>query len=49
LVEGEEKGILKGKHQVALKCIENGLSNDMIASITGLSPDEIEILRHKIL
>jgi predicted transposase/invertase (TIGR01784 family) len=45
---GEERGISKGAHQKAIETAKNllsiGLSQDQIAQVTGLSPEEIEKL-----
>ncbi|PWK27127.1 putative transposase/invertase (TIGR01784 family) [Arcicella aurantiaca] len=41
------EGKIEGKIEVALVAIQNGLSDEMIVTLTGLSSQEINKLRHK--
>ncbi|MDD3527737.1 MAG: Rpn family recombination-promoting nuclease/putative transposase [Bacteroidales bacterium] len=45
LEEGEMKGIIKGKIEVAKNLLKNGISIDIISASTGLSKEDIESLR----
>jgi len=48
-VKGEARGIAKGmleeRTQIARNMLHSGISIDMIAQFTGLSPEQIERLR----
>ncbi|MDU4478291.1 MAG: hypothetical protein E7I90_13535, partial [Clostridium sp.] len=46
--EGIEKGIEKGKIEVVKKSIQKGLDNEIIADITGLTIEKIELIREAI-
>ncbi|MCS6795151.1 MAG: Rpn family recombination-promoting nuclease/putative transposase [Raineya sp.] len=48
LQEGLEKGIEKNKIETALKAIQQGLDNQIIQVLTGLSIEEIEKLRSQL-
>jgi len=45
--EGRQEGILKGKLETARKMIAKGLNPQLIASVTGLKPGQIQKLRKK--
>jgi predicted transposase/invertase (TIGR01784 family) len=47
LAEGEAKGEAKGRIEVAKNLLLNGISGDIIAKATGLSPEEIERLSNE--
>lgn len=46
--EGLEKGIEKGKIEVVRKSIQKGLDNEIIAGITGITIEKIELIREAI-
>lgn len=46
IIEGRMEGKMEGKIEVALAAIQSGLSNEMIITLTGLSSQEINKLRH---
>ncbi len=43
--EGELRGRLEGKEQVAMRMIEEQLDTDLISRVTGFSLDKIDQLR----
>jgi predicted transposase/invertase (TIGR01784 family) len=45
----EKKGIESGKIQVALKMLNDGLSSEMVAKYTGLTPEQVQDLNCKNL
>lgn len=47
-ISWEEKGIEKGKEEVALELIKEGASTHLIAKVTHLDQDEIERLKKKL-
>ena len=44
LEEGEQKGLKKGRAEIACKALAKGVSIDLVQEITGLSAEEIEKL-----
>ena len=49
LKEGEEKGIEKGIEKVATNAIQKGKSDELIVELTGLTKEQIGILRNETL
>jgi predicted transposase/invertase (TIGR01784 family) len=45
IVIGEERGIMKGKREAALSMLDNNLPLEIVSKCTGLSVEEIEILK----
>lgn len=46
--KGRKEGIEKGKIEVVKKSIQKGLDNEIIADITGLTIEKIELIREAI-
>ena len=46
-VKGIEEGKVKEKRQVVINSLKSGLSVDIIAQITGLSPAEVENIKRE--
>ena len=44
--EGLEKGMEKERNKVVFSMLQNGISMDVVAKITGLSVEQIETLKH---
>ncbi len=45
MAKGREEGKAEGKVEIVLNCIKQGMDNDTISNITGLSIEEIESIR----
>jgi predicted transposase/invertase (TIGR01784 family) len=46
--KGRKEGLQEGVQTIALNCLREGMAIDLIARLTGLSPEEIQKLSHDL-
>lgn len=46
--EGRKEGKIEGKKETARAALKEGLPADMVARITGLSPDEVQKIKKEM-